>query len=204
LISNKPIADSNQDDLAGNAVRGDGPVEHILCGHIDVPLMSAEMHPQLASVVGRQLKAGRNGLHLFDPCLVGQDADCLRPKADAQHFQTQCWHNLPASHHDDGHAAHDAIALGIDAEEAATCRGFFQGWRVDQQMRKLEQPARWIERFPCHRCTRDAAQVALIDRCRNARLPEHDPRLADRGGEHIIITRQGVQLLTRRIVEVGE
>ena len=74
----------------------------------------------------------------LDAGLVGLDQDGARAGGDAQHLEGQRRHGLALRQHDHRHAPHDAVAFGLDREQAAPGGGLLQHRHVAQQAREIE------------------------------------------------------------------
>ena len=75
------------------------------------------MDPELAIMVGRNLEA--LDADALDAGRLGRDQDRAGAGGHAQHLERQRRHGLALRQHDHRHPPHDAVALGLDREQAA-------------------------------------------------------------------------------------
>ena len=159
------------------------------------------MQPELPVRVGRNLHAPEP--EPDDAALVRLDEDRVRAGRDPQHLEAQRRHDVPLGQHDHRDPADDAVALRLDGEQAAP------GGRVLDHGDVAQQP-REVPHEPL--CILAAGRDARLGQCpveicaglRTTGFAEHDARSLQRFGEHLVIGRQGPELVARCLVKIGK
>ena len=109
--------------------------QHIDRRNIDRRIVAGKMNPELAVVVGRNLKA--LDADALDAGLVGLDQDRVGAGGDPQHLELSDGMVCALRLHDHRHPPHDAVAFGLDREQAAPGGRLLQHRHVAQQAREI-------------------------------------------------------------------
>ncbi len=159
------------------------------------------MNPKLAIAVGRNLETLDADAH--DPGPVGLDEDRVGAGDYAQHFETQERHGFALRLQDHGDPPDNAVALGIDREQAAAAGRLFQDRRIAQQARKLDHEA--LRVFTQHCQPRRRKRLVQFPHHRGKPgFAQHHAGMPHRIREDLIIARQRPQLLSSYLVEIAK
>ena len=192
---------ADQHQLAGDHVGRDVFLQHIDRGDIDRGIVAGIVNPELAVMVGRNLKP--LDADALDAGLFGLDQDGAGSGGDAQNLECQRGHGLALRLHDHRHPPDDAVALGPDREQATPRGGMLQHRHVAQQAREIEHEA--LRLLAQHREPGDRQRlVERRDFLRQAGFAEHDAGRLDGVGEDLVVARQRAQLGAGLLIEVAE
>ena len=191
---------SDQHQLAGDAGGLDRARQNITGRHVTRRIMAGEMDPELAVAVGWDLES-RNG-DGADSGGIGLDRQRARAGANPQHLETQRRHNLVVRQHHHRNTPYDAVAFRLDSEQAPPRRGAFQHGDIRQQAWKTHQKR---PRIATDGCDAERAQTGagLLGGSGQTGFTEDDTRLADGVRQHLIVARQGPQLLPGGVVKIA-
>ncbi len=183
---------ADQDEPAAKAIRRHGALQHILGRNEAGRIVLVEMHPELTVLIGRHFEARyRHGLHAG---IVDAHQDGARLGDDPQHLHGERGHQRALRLHDHRHQADDAVALGIDREQAAAGRGHLDRRNVAQDSGKGHQIRRRIGSANGEAGLQRRLARRRRGRGRGAGLTDHDTRVLDRIGQNVVVARQAVEL----------